>query len=126
MRLHLVHVLVKSFLHQFLLLHFFCSFFAISSSSFPIAIFLVILWSTRKLLSLLMVKASSCEIFKSFDSYVIIKQCPLSFCWPVFCSGFSLFFPYLVLWRTRLNCFEWEGGMILQSQWIVSHILRGC
>ena len=39
---------------------------------------------------------------------------------------FIYFFPYLVLWRTRLNCFEWEGGMILQSQWIVSHILRGC
>src|SRR6218665_3895038 len=36
--------------------------------------------------------ASSCEIFKSFDSNVIIKQCPPSFCWPVFLLRFFCIF----------------------------------
>src|SRR6218665_1404958 len=108
MRLHLLYGLLKSFLHQFLLLRLLLLLFAIFSSSPSIAIFLVILWSTRHTLSLLIMKVSSYELLKSFDSYVIIKQCPTFLLLASFLLRFSF-----ISFHTRpsggldLTCWNW-------------------
>jgi len=124
--LHLLHVPLKSFLHHFLLLWLllfhFCHFLILLSHCHISCHLLVY----KKALVFIDSESIFMRNIYELDSYVIIKQCPPSFCWPVFCSGFSLFFPCQVLWKARVNILAWVGGIIVLVPWIVLQRLRAC